>query len=345
MRDAVFRRKANQKRARRRLQRASRRTDQTSEHEIGTLRRAGKQRTAGLRRGNRDEQDRILIHQQNGDDRHQQDQHAAGDHTFRPQAIVELAAEPRAESPGDRQQDTEAADLNGVPAESARGIDAAEREQGHQAIGVDHVGEQKRRHRLLFRQFAQRLLQFDQSRAQRFAHRALRGIIRRQQKHRQHEDDEPDTGQWTRDAIALMRDRIKTEQRDESEQRAPGVRVRGEKTQHQNEAEDAADITGGPTGAGQPPDLVRRHQRRHHRIVEDGSEFGADGRNPVGEQQRRNHGCVAGLSEPHQAGADHQQRAERRDPRLAAAARVRDRAQHRRHQRDQQPRRRGGKPP
>ena len=181
--------------------------------------------------------------------------------------------------------------------------------------------------------------------AQRVAHRQLRRIIRRQQEHRRHEDDEPDRGQRTGDAIALMRHGIETEQRHESEQRAPGVRVGGEEAEHEDQADDAADIAGGPAGAGQSPDLVRRHQRRHHRIVEDGGEFDADGRDPVGDQQRQNHAGVAGLAEPHQRGADHQQRAERGDPRLAAAAGVRDRAQHRRQQRDHQPRRRGGKAP
>jgi len=142
-----------------------------------------------------------------------------------------------------------------------------------------------------------------------------------------------------------MRHGIEAEQRHETEQRAPRIRAGGEEAEHQNETEDAADIAGGPAGAGQSSDLVRRHQRRHHRIVEHGGEFSADGGDRIGQQQRRNHRWVARLSEPHQAGADHQQRAERRDPRLASAAGVRDRPQHRRHQRDQQPRGRGGKTP
>ena len=83
----------------------------------------------------------------------------------------------------------------------------------------------------------------------------------------------------------------------------------------------------------------------HHRIVEDGGEFDADGRNPIGEQQRCNHACVARLAKPHQAGAYHQQRAERRDPWLAAAAGVRDGAQHRRHQRDHESRSRSRETP
>ena len=55
---------------------------------------------------------------------------------------------------GDREHDAEGADLDRVPAEGAGGIDAAEREQRHQAVGVDHVGEQERRQRFLLRQFA-----------------------------------------------------------------------------------------------------------------------------------------------------------------------------------------------
>jgi len=40
--------------------------DQESQHQIGALRRTGKQRAAGARGCDRDEQDRILVHQQNG---------------------------------------------------------------------------------------------------------------------------------------------------------------------------------------------------------------------------------------------------------------------------------------
>ena len=140
-------------------------------------------------------------------------------------------------------------------------------------------------------------------------------------------------------------DRIEAEQRRQAEKRTPGIGVRGQKAEHQDEAEDAADIAGGPSGAGQPPDSIRRHQRRHHRVVEDGGEFDADARDRIGEQQRRDDAGVTRLSEPHQRGADHQQRAEAGDPRLAAAAGVRNRAQHRRQQRDHQAGGRGGKSP
>ena len=69
LRDAVFRRQANQQRARRRLQRTAGATDQASEQQIGALRRAGKQCAARLRRGDLDEQDGILVDQQDGNDR------------------------------------------------------------------------------------------------------------------------------------------------------------------------------------------------------------------------------------------------------------------------------------
>ena len=165
---------------------------------------------------------------------------------------------------------------------------------------------------------AQRLLQPAKPLAHRIADPPSRRIIRRQQKHRQHENDEPDAGQRTRDAVALVGDGVKAEQRLQAEQRAPGFRTGGEKAEHQDQAQDAADIAGGPAGAGQSPDPVGRHQRRHHRIVEDGGEFGADGRKPIGEQQRRNHAGVAGLAEPHQARS--RSPAARRTPRSRACA-------------------------
>ena len=142
-----------------------------------------------------------------------------------------------------------------------------------------------------------------------------------------------------------MRDRIEAEQRRQAEKGTPGVGACGQKAEHQDETEDAADVTGGPSGAGQPPDSIRRHQRRHHRIIEDGGEFDADARDRIGEQQRRDHAGVARLSEPHQRSADHQQQAEAGDPRLATAAGIRNRTQYRRQQRDHQAGRRGGKSP
>ena len=104
LRDAILRREADEQRARRRLQRTAGAADQASEHEIGALGRAGEQRTAGHRRRHLHEQDRILVDQQDGGERQQQHQHAARDHALRPEAVVELAAEPRPEHAGDRQR-------------------------------------------------------------------------------------------------------------------------------------------------------------------------------------------------------------------------------------------------
>jgi hypothetical protein len=153
----------------------------------------------------------------NRNDRQQQDQHAARDHAFRSERIVEPAAQPRAEGAGDRQQDPEAANLNGLPAERAGGVDAPERKQRHQAVRVDHIGEKKRRHRFPLRQLAEGLPQLDHSLAHGCTYRALGRIIRGQQEHRQHEHEKPDAGERTGNAIALMRDGIETEQRFESQ--------------------------------------------------------------------------------------------------------------------------------
>jgi len=63
--------------------------------------------------------------------------------------------------------------------------------------------------------------------------------------------------------------------------------------EHQDEAKNPADITGGPTGAGQSP-ILSGGTGRHHRVGKYGSEFDADGRDGVGEEQWRNDADVAG---------------------------------------------------
>ena len=196
LRDAVFRRELDQKRARRRLQRAAGGADQAAQQRDRRARRRRRTSappgTGGATFTNRIES---LSTSRIATIANSKNHHAAGDHPLRPERVVELAAEPGAKRAGDREKDAEGADLDRVPAEGAGGVDAAERKQRHQAVGVDHVGEQKCRHRFLLRQFAQRLPQLDQAFAQRLAQRAPRRIIRRQQEHRQHEDDEPDAGQ------------------------------------------------------------------------------------------------------------------------------------------------------
>src|SRR4029077_18095522 len=102
------------------------RADQTPQKEISAFRRSGEQRPVRLGRGDLDEQDVLPVHQENRDDRREQDRHAGSYHAFRPELVVELAAEPGAESAGDGQDDAEAADPDRVPAEGAGGIDAAE---------------------------------------------------------------------------------------------------------------------------------------------------------------------------------------------------------------------------
>lgn len=89
------------------------------------------------------------------------------------------------------------------------------------------------------------------------AHRAptLGRIIRREQEHRRDEDDEPQPGQRSGDAIAFMGDGIETEQRGEAEQRAAGLGIGGEEAEHQHEAQDAANIAGGPAGTESLPIL------------------------------------------------------------------------------------------
>ncbi len=110
--------------------------------------------------------------------------------------------------------------------------------------------------------------------------------------------------------------------------------------------QDAADIAGGPAGAREAPDPVRRHQRRHHRIVEDGGELDADAGDRVGSSSSI--GMMSGLPglPIHIALAPITSSAPNTgDPRLAPAAGVGDGTQHRRQQRDRKPGRGGRKAP
>jgi len=103
-----------------RLQRAAGRADQESQHQIGTLRRTGKQRAAGHRRGDPDEQvSKSLSTSRMAMTDSSRISKLPDITRFGPSLSSKLAAEPRAEGAGDRQQNTEAADLEGVPAEGA----------------------------------------------------------------------------------------------------------------------------------------------------------------------------------------------------------------------------------
>ena len=73
---------------------------------------------------------------------HENDQRP-GHHPLRADAVVEPAAEEGADGAGDGEQDAEQAELDRAPAEDAGRIDAAESEERHQAVGVDHVGEEE----------------------------------------------------------------------------------------------------------------------------------------------------------------------------------------------------------
>jgi hypothetical protein len=125
-----------------------------------------------------------------------------------------------------------------------------------------------------------------------------------------------------------MRDGIKSEQRSEAEQGSAGLGTSGKKAENQKKAENAADITGRPTGTGQSPDLLGWDQCRHHRIIEHDRELSADDCDRIGQKQRRDHANIARTSEPHQRGANDQKPAKGRDPRLALAAGIRDGPKH-----------------
>ena len=164
--------------------------------------------------------------------------------------------------------------------------------------------------------------------------RPLGRLIRREQKHRQHEHDKPERRQRSGDARAFMGRGIEAEQRRKPEQGAAGLWIGGKEAEHHDQAHDAADVADRPAGARQAAHPLRRHQRRHHRVVEHGGEFHADRRDGVSDQQRHDNARIARLAEPKQHGADDKQKAEAGDPGLAPAGRIGDRAEHRRQQRD-----------
>ena len=71
----------------------------------------------------------------------------------------------------------------------------------------------------------------------------------------------------------------------------------------QAKADTPADRADAPPGAVEPAQPLLVNKVRHHRIVEDGGEFGADRGNAVGGQKRLDARATAGPSEPHQARA------------------------------------------
>ena len=191
---------------------------------------------AHRRRDRNNEQDMIAARRKDRDSREQQNDEAAEHHGLGPDTIVELAAHIGADRCGDRQQDAEHADLDRAPAEGAGRIDAAEREQREQRVGVDHVGEQEHRDIAVLRQPAQRHGEFAQAVRHGGAERHRGRPVRREGKQRQDEHHEPHRAQRPDRAVALAQHGIEPEQRREAEQRLAGVRVGGEEAEHEDEA-------------------------------------------------------------------------------------------------------------
>ena len=67
----------------------------------------------------------------------------AEDHGLGADPVVEPPADERAERAGDGEQDAEDPELDRLPAEHAGAVDAAEGEERHERILIDHVGEEE----------------------------------------------------------------------------------------------------------------------------------------------------------------------------------------------------------
>ena len=62
---------------------------------------------------------------------------------FGPIAVVEPAADQRAEGADERQDDAEDAEFQRTPAEDRRTVNPAECEDGGQAVRIEHAGDEK----------------------------------------------------------------------------------------------------------------------------------------------------------------------------------------------------------
>src|SRR6266581_15215 len=235
LRDAVGGREPRQQRARRGLYRPGDRADQQPDRQIGAFGSRGKKSFSGRRRRDRHEADAVGIDRENRRRRQDQDHEAAEDHPLRAVTVVELAAQKSADRARDGQQDAEGPDLDRAPAERAGRVDAAEREQRDQPVGTDHVGEQKQREIALARQLPDRLRKRAEPGAQRVGNAALPRPVRREGEQRPSEDDQPDRRERSGGAVALVAERIETEQRGNAEQRLAGGGTGGQQTEHRRE--------------------------------------------------------------------------------------------------------------
>ena len=185
------------------------------------------------------------------------------------------------------EQDAEDAEFRRAPAEHAGAVDAAEGEQRHEAVLVDHVGEEEAGDRAVPPRLLHRPAKMGEGLAGSGPEPASRGRrVRREQEQRRDEHEEPGRRQGTDDAVALPAGRIEAEERVEAEIGLSRLRARGEEAEHQDERDEAAGVAHRPARAGQAAEALRRHEAEHHGIVERRRGLRGDGRDARSRRAR-----------------------------------------------------------
>ena len=100
--------------------------------------------------------------------------------------------------------------------------------------------------------------------------------VRREEEHRQDEDEIPDRRQRSGGASVLAELRVEPEDRIDADDRLAGLRRTGHEGDDEDQHDHAAEIAEPPGDVGDPADIRLGDQARHHRIVEDGRELRRD---------------------------------------------------------------------
>ncbi len=170
----------------------------------------------------------------------------ADDHRLGAEAVIEHAADERAEHAGQRQYDAEDAELERAPAEDVGAVDAAEGEDGGEAVGVDHARQQEQQHVGVRRQRLDGVPQLGRGGAAgRRGGAGLPGIGDEQEK-RNREDREPDGGEGADEAIAS---RVLASSANKGSSPSDGLAAHGigdDEPGHDDEAHEPAGIADRP---------------------------------------------------------------------------------------------------
>ena len=254
---------------------------------------------------------------------HQRDQ----DRAFRADAIVHPAKGRRTNSAGQVQHDAEHQNLGLRQSEHARREDAANDEDGHQTIRVDHVGDEEAHDVGVLPHLTQGRPQGPQPLAHvRCKAARVRTAIGREQKQRRGEHGEPQGSHGGDDADVLEGCLV------EAEPRLLGLHECHQRNRHRY---DATGVAKPPRPSAPAADARGWHQVRQHGVGENDAKFDTQVADRI-EQHAPGDERRIGFGPPQHRRAEHGDAGEQQEPRFAPPARVRDGTQHRRQHRDKQ---------